>query len=360
MSALRLGIAGRRRSADHHVARCLDALVAVGAVALTAAIYTKMGALGLGLPAEAALLIASVPGFAAGGAVHTRLARRDTRAPRHGLLALPFVSFYTAFFLGPLILLCVSSVATSSGFGDITYGFSLSNFNQVGQSLYVKIMLRTLGMAALGTALTILIGYPVAYWLARHAPRRHRSLLLALVILPFWTSFLIRTYSFLIILSDDFGLARLLRTLGLHHGPLHLLYTGTAVQIGLVYNYLPLFVLPAYAALERMDWSLVSAANDLGASGWKSFRDVTFRLTLPGILTGILLVFIPMTGEYVVPSILGGGTYGLVGNLIESSFLEEQNYPLGSALALTVMAALSLVLIAYLWLSMRTEERFGA
>ncbi len=331
----------------------------VAALAVTVGLYTQLGALGLNAPAMAALFVASVPAFVGVGALAGWIGRRG-RADGRWALMLPLVAFYAAFFAGPLVLLCVFSVSTSSGFGDVTYGFSLENFEKATQGLYLDAFLRTLRFALIGTTLTVLAGYPLAYWLARHAPPRRRTLLVALIVVPFWTSFLIRTYSFLIVLSDDFFIADWLRSLGLLDGQLNVLFTGTAVQIGIVYNYLPLFVLPAYAALERMDWSLVTAANDLGATGWTAFRQVTLRLTTAGVLTGVLLVFIPMTGEYVIPLVLGGGKVDLVGNLIQRSFLEQQDYPLGAALGLVTMGALSLVLMAYLWLSLRTEERYGA
>ena len=220
--------------------------------------------------------------------------------------------------------------------------------------------LRTLRTAAIGTVLIILVGYPLAYWIARYAPEHRRGLFLALIIVPFWTSFLIRTYSFLIVLSPEFFLSDWLQTLGLTDGPLDILNTTTAIQIGLVYNYLPLFVLPLYATLERMDWRLVDAANDLGASQWAAFRQITLRLTAPGLITGTLLVFIPMMGEYVIPLVLGGGRVDFIGNVIQRLFLEAQDYALGSALAVLVMGALSFFVALYLYLSTRTEQEYGA
>ena len=202
------------------------------------------------------------------------------------------------------------------------------------------------------------VGYPLAYWIARYAPEHRRGFFLALIIIPFWTSFLIRTYSFLIVLSPEFFLSDWLEALKITDGPLEVLNTTTAIQIGLVYNYLPLFVLPLYATLERMDWRLVDAATDLGASQWAAFRQITVRLTAPGLLTGTLLVFIPMMGEYVIPLVLGGGRVDFIGNVIQRSFLEAQDYALGSALALLVMGALSFFVAAYLYLSIHTEQEY--
>ena len=152
--------------------------------------------------------------------------------------------------------------------------------------------------------LTIAVGYPVAYWMARYLST-YKMLALLLIVVPFWTSFLIRTYALKIILDPHGYLAR---DLGIN-----ILYTKYAVAVGLVYNYLPLFILPVFASLERMDWTLIEAATDLGARPFTAFRQITLRLTLPGVVTGALLVFIPMTGEYIIPNILGGGNYEFVG-----------------------------------------------
>jgi spermidine/putrescine transport system permease protein len=206
----------------------------------------------------------------------------------------------------------------------------------------------------------VLVGYPLAYWIARYAPAGRRGVFLALIIIPFWTSFLIRTYSFLIVLSPEFFLSDWLQTLKITDGPLEILNTTTAIQIGLVYNYLPLFVLPLYATLERMDWRLVDAATDLGASQWAAFRQITLRLTAPGLITGTLLVFIPMMGEYVIPLVLGGGRVDFIGNVIQRLFLEEQDYALGSALSVLVMGSLSFFVALYLYLSTRAEQEYGA
>src|SRR5205807_8112717 len=209
---------------------------------------------------------------------------------------------------------------------------------------------RTLGMAAGGSLLTIVVGYPLAYWMARYLTT-YKMLALLLAVVPCWTSFLIRTYALKIILDPQGYLSR---DLGFN-----VLYHWQAVAIGLVYNYLPLFVLPVFASLERMDWTLIEAANDLGARPSTAFRDITFRLTLPGVVTGALLVFIPMTGEYIIPNILGGGTFEFAGNVIGDFFSSAQDQPLGSAMSLTLMALLSVFVIVYIVFATK-EEQFGA
>jgi spermidine/putrescine transport system permease protein len=330
-------------------------------VAVTAGLFTQFGTITTGLVPAVALLLCALPVFLVGGAL---LVRSGTLAPpARGYpltLLAPAVAFYAAFFLVPVGFLVVFSVATTKGFSDVQYGFSLENFRSALDSVYIDIFVRTLRFSFVGTALTIVVGWPLAYWLARYAPPRRKNLLLALVIIPFWTSFLIRTYSFLIVLDPAFPLSKALDGIGLTNGPLDVLYTSTAVQIGIVYNYLPLFVLPAYAALERLDWTLLDAASDLGSSGWAALRQITVPLAMPGLITGALLVFIPMMGEYVIPQILGGGKVDLMGNIVRRAFLEQQNYPLGSAIAMLLMAGLSVFLVAYLWLSTRAAETADA
>jgi spermidine/putrescine transport system permease protein len=339
--------------------RAAGALLGLLGVGVAAVVYTQIGTLGLAIAPAVALLVVSVPIFVA-VPLALRL-RKSGEGGRYPLaLAGPSLAFYLAFFCIPLGFLLLFAFATPVGFGDVAYGFDTSNFSAALEGIYVDAFLRTLRFAGIGTLLTIVVGYPFAYWLARYAPERRKNLFLALIIVPFWTSFLIRTSSFLIVFSDSFFISRWLGDLGVTDGRLNILYTDTAVQIGIVYNYLPLFVLPVYASLERMDWRLLDAATDLGASGWRAFRQVTLRLTAPGVITGALLVFVPMMGEYVIPLVLGGGKVDLVGNIIGRSFLEQQDYAFGSALALLVMAALSIFIVAYLWLSVRAEEEFGA
>jgi spermidine/putrescine transport system permease protein len=265
-------------------------------------------------------------------------------------LTAPSLAYYAVFFLGPMIILVAFSLAEQQGFGSLTYGFHWSQFSQVLSHLYITIFARTLIMASIGTILTIAVGYPVAYWMARYLST-YKMLALLIVVVPFWTSFLIRTYALKIILDPNGYLAR-----DLH---INILYTKYAVAVGLVYNYLPLFILPVFASLERMDWTLIEAATDLGARPFTAFREITLRLTLPGVVTGALLVFIPMTGEYIIPNILSGGNYEFVGNIIGDQFNQAQNQPFGSALSITLMAALSVFVVVYILFATK-EEQFGA
>jgi spermidine/putrescine transport system permease protein len=282
--------------------------------------------------------------------------RRRSFSPRYPTwLTSPSLLYYAVFFLGPLAILVAFSLATQTGFNAISYGFDTSQYHLVlakvgGERLYLNIFERTLVMAGLGSVLTMIVGYPIAYWMARYLST-YKMLALLLVLVPFWTSFLIRTYALKIIL-DSHGLVA-------KYTGLHIMYTKYAVGVGLVYNYLPLFIIPVFASLERMDWSLVEAATDLGAKPFNAFRQITLRLTLPGVVTGALLVFIPMSGEYIIPNILSGGNYEFVGNVIGDQFASAQNQPFGSALSISLMIALSGFVALYILFATK-EERFGA
>ncbi len=281
----------------------------------------------------------------------TRPRRGRSFKPRYpAWLTSPSFLYYAIFFLGPMAILVVFSLSTQIGFGSIRFGFDTSQYHLIINPLYLKIFQRTLAMAGLGSLVTILVGYPIAYWMARYLTT-YKMLALLLIVVPFWTSFLIRTYALKIILDSQGYLAR-----DFH---INIQYTKYAVGLGLVYNYLPLFILPVFASLERMDWTLIEAATDLGARPFRAFRQITLPLTLPGVVTGALLVFIPMTGEYIIPNILGGGKYEFVGNVIGDEFSEALNQPFGSALAIGLMAALSIFVVVYILFATK-EERFGA
>jgi spermidine/putrescine transport system permease protein len=276
--------------------------------------------------------------------------KRSFRPHYPAWLTAPSFLYYAIFFLGPMAILVAFSLATQRGFGGLSYGFNIAQYRLIGNSLYTTIFERTLIMAGLGSLLTIAVGYPIAYWMARYLTT-YKMLALLLVVVPFWTSFLIRTYALKIILDPNGYLAK--------DAGINILYTKYAVAVGLVYNYLPLFILPVFASLERMDWTLIEAATDLGARPFTAFRQITLRLTLPGVVTGALLVFIPMTGEYIIPNILGGGNFEFVGNVIGDQFNQAQNQPFGSALSIALMAALSVFVIVYILFATK-EEQFGA
>jgi spermidine/putrescine transport system permease protein len=283
--------------------------------------------------------------------------RAGAGGPRYpAWLAFPALAYYALFFLCPLALMAAMSLGERVGFVDFVYSFNTENFTDLWDPLYRGIFIDTFKMATTGTVVSLLVGYPLAYYLARYAKRK--TLLLMLIVVPFWTSFLIRTYAWLIILDPDFPAIRGLRSIGILPDDFSVLYTPTATYIGVVYTYLPLMILPVYAALERMDWSLVDAAQDLGDSPWRAFRRITLPLTLPGVLAGSLLVFIPMMGEYLNPVILGGDKTIFVGNLIGLQFGTSRDWPFGAAIAMVLIAAMTVIVLIYARLVSR-EEQYG-
>jgi spermidine/putrescine transport system permease protein len=288
----------------------------------------------------------------------TAAGRGDAVREPRGLI-LPAWGYYLAFLLTPLCFIVAYAFAQNTGFFQVRFGLSGSNFHRLWDPLYLKIYLSTFEMALAGTIGCLLIGYPFAYWLATR-PHRHRTLLILLVVVPFWVSILLRTYAWALILAGNGPLSTALQKLHLIANPLGILNTSRAVWIGLVYDYLPLMLFPLYVSIDRVDRALIEASRDLGASRWSTFRKVSLPLTLPGILTGCLLVFVPMTGEYVVPSILGGGKSALFGPVVAGQFLEAIDYPFGAAMSLALVAFLLVVIFLYLRvLGRQAEQNLG-
>ena len=282
----------------------------------------------------------------------------SVREPRS--LVLPAGVYYAIFFLAPLAIIFAYSFADREGFFDITFGFYPQNFQRLWDPLYLNIYKNSLLLAGAGTLGCLLIGYPFAYWLATRVKDR-KTLLLLLVIVPFWTSILIRTYAWSIMLSPQGPLSTALQSMNLISQPLDILFTTRAVMIGVIYDYLPLMIFPLFVSIERMDRRLVEASRDLGAGRWKTLWRVTIPLTLPGILTGSLLVFVPMTGEYVVPTILGGAKEPFIGTAVADQFLSALNYPFGAAMAVGLVAFLLAVIFLYLrWIGKQATGHEGA
>jgi spermidine/putrescine transport system permease protein len=250
------------------------------------------------------------------------------------------------FVVLPALLLLGCSLGERDELGQVLWGFSLENYIRLLDPVYLRIFLRSLGFAALTTALCLLIGYPVAYQIARAAPRV-RELLLLLVMVPFWTSFLVRTYAWMAILREEGLLNALVAWLQPAWAPLGLLYTPAAVVTGLVYSYLPFLILPVYASVEKLDGALIEAARDLGAGPWRVFSAVILPLTLPGIAAGVTLVFVPAVAMFAVTDLLGGARVPLIGNVIQNQFLQARDWPFGAALG---VALLGLFLVSQLLL----------
>lgn len=279
------------------------------------------------------------------------------------LIAVPFL-WLLALFAVPLLMafrISLSEVATAippyvpvlkpgagwAGLHDFLSQLSFDNYRFLASdSLYWKAYVSSLGIAFRATLLTLLIGYPIAYGIAR-APDPWRKILLIAVILPFWTSFLIRIYAWVGILSNEGILNQLLMALGLTDAPLVLLNTPFAVYLGITYAYLPLMVLPLYATLERLDGSLIEAAQDLGCSRLKAFWLVTLPMSRWGVVAGCFLVFIPAIGEYVIPSLLGGSSTLMIGKVLFDEFFTNQDWPVASAVAVVLLALLIVPILLF-------------
>ena len=258
------------------------------------------------------------------------------------LLLLPCLLALGLLYLFPQALMFGASLGHRSAYGGVVRGLSASNYARALDPIYLKILARSFGLAFATTALCLLSAYPVAYWLGIKVTTRWRNALLVLVILPFWTSFLVRMYAWIFMLRSEGLVNLLLGKLGLP--PLGLLYNDFAVMLGQVYGELPFMILPLYASLEKLDRSLLEAAADLGAGPARSLWRVTIPLTAPGIVAGCVLVFIPSLGAYLAPDLLGGARTVYIGNLIQSQFAVARDMPFGSALSfllsLTVLALL--------------------
>jgi spermidine/putrescine transport system permease protein len=265
------------------------------------------------------------------------------------LMLLPSTLWFLLLLVMPLVIILVFSFGERSAVGGYAGGLTLANYLNLGSR--AAAFGNTLVLAPLGTLVCLLAAYPLAYFLAVKAGK-NRSLLLTLVIVPFWTSFLIRTYAWIFILSGK-GIPALLASVGLDD--VRLINTPYAVLIGIVYGYLPLMVFPIYVSLEKLDKRLLEASADLGASAFESFRRITLPLSAPGIITGVMLVFILLMGEFLIPAVLGGGKVFFVGNALVDLFLQSRNWPFGSALAMTLVAIMLVIIGVYL----KLVARFG-
>jgi putrescine transport system permease protein len=279
------------------------------------------------------------------------------------VILLPYL-WLLAFFLVPFVIVLKISLSQTAiaqppyqplldlaagieGLKEFLSGLSFDNYAFIaGDDLYLSSYLKSLQVAALSTVILLLVGYPIAYGLSR-APRRLQPILVILVVLPFWTSFLIRVYAWINILQREGLLNSLLMAIGVTDTPPTWLATDTAIYIGIVYSYLPFMVLPLYATLEKMDEALYEAAADLGCPRWKAFWLITLPLSLPGILAGALLCFIPIVGEFVIPDLLGGSQNVMIGQTLWTEFFSNRDWPIASAVAVTMLLLLIAPILAY-------------
>ena len=280
-------------------------------------------------------------------AVSPELERRAQRREswRGFLHAVPAYTYLIVFFVLPLIVVFVFSFASRGRTGrPMLEGWNVNSWTRLTEPLVTTIVTRSVLMAVFNTVACLVIGYLFAYWIATRPKQSTRTLLLILVLIPFWSNFLVRTYAWRMLLDSDGYITQLGELTGLWG---RMLFTLPAVFIGLLYGYLPFMVLPLYAAIERIDWSLVEAGRDLYASGTKAFLKITLPLSRPGIVAGSILVFIPSLGAYVTPDILGGAKTTLLGNFIVTQFGAARNWPFGSALSGAILIVMVLTTILY-------------
>jgi len=280
--------------------------------------------------------------------------RRNPSLQAWALLAAPVI-FLIVFFMLPLLIVFVYSFLERGEYGGVQWVFTLGNIQRVFDPLYFRTFLRSLYIAIATTLITLALGYPLAYFIADSPPKR-RNVLIFVLMIPFWTNFLIRTYAWLTLLRTHTGLINVtLMNWGLIAKPLPLFGNDFAIILGLVYGWLPVMVLPIYAALDRLDHSLLEAASDLYASGFHTFWRVTWPLSLPGVVAGSMLVFIPSLGAFVTPAILGGGKSLMIGNIISNQFLGAHDWPFGSALSMLMMIAMLAATLIYFRWTTKTE-----
>jgi spermidine/putrescine transport system permease protein len=263
----------------------------------------------------------------------------------------PATAWLLLFFIVPLLIVLLYSFLERGTYGGITWEFTLRNYQRVTSGLYLGVVWRSIWLALITTVACLLIGYPLAFFITTSSSRWRNALLL-LVIIPFWTNFLVRTYAWIILLRTEGVFNVALQSTQLIDEPLTLLFTPFAVTIGLIYGYLPFMILPLYATMERFNFSLVEAAQDLGANDLRTFFRIVLPLTMRGVVAGSLLVFIPAVGAFVTPDILGGAKTLMVGNLIQNQFLKARNWPFGSALSMLLMAVVLVPVLIYF----RTSE----
>ncbi|WP_194190758.1 ABC transporter permease [Clostridium chrysemydis] len=250
---------------------------------------------------------------------------------RRSFAAYPYIVWSALFIIVPLIMVLFFSFTKDSGSG---YGFTFENFQRMFQKQYAEIYIRSVWLAFISTAICLILGYPVAYIISKMDERK-RNIVIMLFILPMWMNFLLRTYAWLPILGRNGILNGLLNVFGI--APVQILYTDAATLLGMVYNFLPFMILPIYTVLSKMDQNLINAASDLGATKKQIFTKVIFPLSIPGVISGITMVFMPAVSTFVIPKLLGGGKEMLIGNVIEQQFTTMSDKNFGSALAIVLM-----------------------
>lgn len=288
------------------------------------------------------------------------------------VLLSPVTLLLGVFFLIPLGIMVVYSVLEPGLYGGVVWSFYPFNYGRIFgwplgggeefEPLYIQIVLNSLYYAVITAVVSLIVCYPVAFWVSRMGPTA-KNLVLFAITLPFFANLLIRIYAWLLLLRPTGAVNTALMSLGIIDAPLNMIFTEFAVVLGLVYVLIPFMFLPIYASVERLDWSLVQASQDLGATPFQTFRRVILPLTAPGIAGGSVIVFIPALGNFIVPAFLGGSKVQMTGNVIERQFLQARNWPFGSTLAMIVMASVLILVLAYtLWMrrAANSERLAGA
>ena len=273
-------------------------------------------------------------------------AKRERTERRRGfLLALPSFAYMVLFFAIPLIIVLVYSFATRTSTGSTSLSdWNFDAYRKLGEPIVRNVVVRSVILALVTTVICLVVAYPFA-WFCAHQRPTVRNVLLVAVMIPFWTNFLVRNYAWRILLSEGGPISSFTEAIGL--GETDILFTKLAVVIGLVYAYLPFMILPLYASIDRLDRRLVEAGRDLYASGPQTFRRVVLPLTMPGIIAGSILVFVPSMGAYVTPELLGGGKETLLGSYIVTQFLTARNWPVGASLSFVLMAVMLVSTVVY-------------
>lgn len=279
-------------------------------------------------------------------------ARRAT--PMGWLLLAPMLLWLALFVVAPLLILVVYSFCSRDDLGRVVFDFTWTNYGRVFDETYLKILARSVGYAALTTVICLAAGFPAAWYIARRPPAV-RDRLLLLVMIPFWTSFLIRTYAWIAILKSEGLLNATLLAARVVPQPLELLYTPVAVAIGLVYAYLPFMILPVYGSAEKLDNALVEAAHDLGAGPVRAFGEVIIPLTWPGIAAGVLLVFVPAIGMFAITDLMGGAKVAMIGNVIQNQVFKARNLPFAAALGVVFTLLFAASYLALQWRGRRAR-----
>jgi spermidine/putrescine ABC superfamily ATP binding cassette transporter, permease protein len=274
---------------------------------------------------------------------------------KKSLLSTPYILWTILFTIVPLLIILIFSLSASSKIGNLSMDFTLDRYVQFFEPIYADVFFRSIKLSLYSTVFCLIIGYPVAYIIA-NKKMKMRNFLILFIILPQWTNFLLRTYAWMSILKDNGPINAFLINIGLIKEPLTLLYTDGAVLMGMIYNFLPYMILPIYTVILKIDKAYVEAARDLGASGSTTFRKIILPLSMPGIVSGIIMVFMPAISTFVISDLLGGGHSMLMGNLIQNQFLAARNWQFGSAIS---MILIFIILITMLVLNKYSSSDKG-